>query len=119
MAEEKSAGQGESDFPDPKGMQGWLEREIADIHKASELRIKEATRFVNEYARGEISADEAAKRSFEYANRWGDAIPGVPRTQGLTDDEILARLNETRVKEGLLDKHVLSRRKGGAPETSR
>ncbi len=119
MAEEKSTGQEGSDFPDPKGLQRWLEREITDIQKAAELRIRDAANFVNEYARGEISKDDAERRSFEYAQRWGDAIPGVMSTTGLSDGEILARLNETRVKEGLLDKHVLSRRKGGAPETSR
>ena len=106
-------------LPDPKEMQGWLEREIADIQKASELRIREATRFVNEYARGEISKEQAEKRSYEYSQRWGDVIPGVMRTQGLTDDEILQGLNEARVEQGLLGKHVLSRRTGGKPEPSR
>lgn len=83
-------------FPDPKGMQGWLKREIADIHKASELRIREARQFVNEYSRGEISKEQAEKRHHEYSQRWGDVIPGVMRTQGMSDEEILARLDETR-----------------------
>ena len=116
MAEDKNAGQGE--FPDPKGMQNWLEHEITTIQKAAELRIREATRFVNEYARGDISKDEAERRCTEYADRWGDALPGVMGTKGLSDEEILRRLNEARVDEGLLGKHVLSRRKG-VPETSR
>lgn len=119
MAQQKSAEEGWTDFPDPKGMQGWLEREIADIQKAAELRIREATRFVNEYGRGEISRDEAAARNYEYSQRWGDPMSGSMRTQGLSDDEILRRLDETRVKQGLLDKHVLERRKGGKPEKSR
>ena len=75
MAEEKSAGQGETDFPDPKGMQRWLEREITDIQKAAELRIRDAAKFVNEYARGEISRDDAERRSFEYAQRWATPYP--------------------------------------------
>jgi len=106
-------------FPDPKDMQGWLEREIADIHKASELRIREATRFVNEYARGETSKDQAEKRHHEYSQRWGDVIPGVMRTEGMSDEEILRGLNQARVEQGLLGKHVLSRRTGGKPEPSR
>jgi hypothetical protein len=117
MVEEKQAGEGE--FPDPKGMQRWLEGEITRVQKASELRIREATRFVNEYARGEISADAAAERSFQYSNRWGDALPGIAGTQGVSDEEILRRLDETRVTQGAVDKHVLGRRKSGPPETSR
>jgi len=117
MVEEKQGGEGE--FPDPKGMQGWLEGEIERIQKASELRIKEATRFVNEYGRGEISADQAAERSFEYANRWGDALPGIGGTRGVSDEEILRKLDEAQVMQGAVDKHVLSRRRGGTPETAR
>jgi hypothetical protein len=119
MAEEKSAGQGESDFPDAKGMQRWLESEIADIQKAADLRIRDATAIVSEYTQGRISAEEAERRSYAYANRWGDALPGVMSTRGLTDEEILRKLDQARAKEGLLDKHVLGRRQGGAPETSR
>lgn len=99
-------------------MQGWLEREIADSAKAMELRIKDASRFLSAYARGEISKDDAAERHDEYSCRWGEALPGVARSHGLTDEQILNRIDETRVKQGLLDKHVLSRRKR-SPEASR
>jgi hypothetical protein len=85
-----------SDFPDPAGMQRWLEREIVDIKRAAELRIKDATEFVTAYSKGEISRDEAADRSFAYAERWGDAIPGVARSQDLSDEEILARIDAAR-----------------------
>jgi len=119
MAKGKDAESGWTELPDPKGMQSWLEGEIADIQKAAELRIREATRLVNEYARGEISTGEAAKRSYEYSERWGDAMPGVMGTKGLSDDEILRRLDESRVQEGLLDKHVLRRRKSGQRQTER
>lgn len=117
MAGESKASQVDhSDFPDPKGMQNWLEREVADIQRASELRIKDAKNFVDAYARGEISSDEAAQRSSEYADRWGDAIPGVMSSRGLSDEEILTRLNEARAKQGVLGKHILKRR-SGTPET--
>jgi hypothetical protein len=117
MVEEKQAGQ--EDFPDPKGMQRWLEGEIARVQKASELRLGEATKFVNEYARGEISANEAAERNFQYANRWGDALPGIAGTHGVSDEEILRKLDEARAVQGAVDKHVIGRRRGGTPETSR
>ena len=96
MAIGKEQGAEDWSFPDPKGMQGWLESEIADIQKAAELRIREATRFVNDYSRGEISKEGAEERHYGYSQRWGDVIPGVERTQGLTDEEILARLDEAR-----------------------
>ena len=117
MVEEKESGAGE--FPDPKGMQRWLESEIGRIQKASELRIGEATKFVNEYARGEISADEAAERNFQYANRWGDVLPGIASPHGVSDEEILRKLDEARAVQGAVDKHVIGRRRGGTPETSR
>jgi hypothetical protein len=77
-------------------MQRWLEREIADITRAAELRIKDATRFVNAYARGEITSEKAAERGYQYSNRWGDALPGVPRSTGLSDEEILQTIDEAR-----------------------
>ncbi len=119
MVEEKKLGQGEGEFPDPKGMQGWLEREITDVMKAAELRIKDATQFVNAYARGELSTDEAAHRCYEYETRWGAPLPGVMRSRGLTDEQIMTKINEERVAEGLLDKHVLKRRDAGKPDKSR
>jgi hypothetical protein len=103
--------QDETNFPSAVGMQRWLEREITDIQKAAELRIKEATRFVGAYARGELSAEQAADRTYEYDSRWGDALPGGFRSQGLTDEEILTTIDNVRVKQGMLDKHVLERRK--------
>lgn len=103
----------DSGFPSPEGLQRWLEREIADIQKAAELRTKEAMRLVNAYVRGELSPDQAAQHCCEYDCRWGDALPGGFRSQGMTDDEILATVDKTRVKQGLLDKHVVERRKKG------
>lgn len=103
----------ESEFPPPPGMQRWLEREISDIRKAAELRIKEATEFVDAYARGELSVNDAAHCSYEYENRWGEVLPGGFHCQGLSDQQILATIDETRVKQGLLDKHALTRRKRG------
>lgn len=118
MPPEKTPDDHSSDFPSPKGMQGWLEREIGDIQKAAELRIREATRFVNEYARGEITQREAEQRSTAYADRWGEVIPGVTRTQGLSDEEIITRLDAARANEGFVDRNVLGRKRG-TPETSR
>lgn len=73
---------GESDRTSPKEMQGWLEREIADAAKAMELRVKDATRFVTAYSRGEISAAEADKQNYAYSRRWGEALPEYSAPRG-------------------------------------
>jgi hypothetical protein len=113
--------QGEDDwsFPSPKGMQGWLQREIVDIKRAADLRIKDAMEFVNAYARGEISSPEAEERSYAYSQRWGDVIPGVMRTQGMTDEEIVKALDETRVKQRHIGKHIAGGKTAGKNEPSR
>jgi hypothetical protein len=100
-------------------MKEWLASEIADVRRAAELRIKEATGFVTAYAKGEISAAEAAERCYEYECRWGEALPGVWRSQGVPDEVILQKIDEARVAQGLLDRHVLQRRKSGTPDVSR
>lgn len=86
-------------FPSPTEMEGWLQRETADIRKAAELRTKDAEAFVNAYSKGEISAQEAEQRSYQYSKRWGDALPGLLRSEGLSDEEILRRMDETRKKQ--------------------
>jgi len=79
-----------------EGMRGWLEREKADVAKATELRIAEATNFVEAFARKEISQDELENRTYEYSRRWGEALPGVGRSRSLSDEEILKRIDATR-----------------------
>lgn len=95
----------ESVYPSPKEMQGWLEREITDVMKAMELRIREATRFVGAYARSEITSEEAAKLGYEYQCRWGDPLPGVHRSRGASDEQILDRISGTRAKQGLAERY--------------
>jgi hypothetical protein len=105
--------QDESDHLSPDEMKRWLELETADVKRAADLRLKEAGAFVTAYSNGEISAKEAMYRQYEYQNRWGEALPGVWRSEGVPDEVILRKIDETRVARGLLDKHVLSRRKAG------
>jgi hypothetical protein len=92
-------------------MRGWLKREIADIDRAKELRVKEASGLVEAYALGEISQDELQQRMYEYSCRWGEPLPGVPRSEGLSDEQILARINQTRVLQGELEPDFLKRRR--------
>jgi hypothetical protein len=97
MVGQRSDGE-ESDFPSPREMEEWLQREIADIRRAAELRIKDATAFVTAYSKGEISQGEADERSYQYSRRWGEPIFGVFRTEGLSDEQILKQLDEANRK---------------------
>jgi hypothetical protein len=92
----------DSDFPSPQEMTGWLQREIANSKRAAELRIKDATAFVNDYAAGKITSDEAAERSFQHSKRWGDALPGILSSEGMTDEEITKHIDEIRNRQAKL-----------------
>jgi hypothetical protein len=101
------------DFPDAKGMRDWLDGEIENVMKAAELRLKAASDMVAKYTAakytaGEISSEQAAKLSYEYESRWGDALPGVIRAKGMSDEAILARMDEVQ-QQGFAGK-VIDRR---------
>ena len=79
----------------PEDMRGWLKQEVRDLLKAMELRIQDATEFVTAYAVGEISEQEVRNRHSIYQYRWGDSpIPGVMTGEGMTNAEILKRLDD-------------------------
>jgi hypothetical protein len=107
---------GRSKMEDSQGlsaedMRVWLASETADIERAKALRITEATGFVDAYARKQISEKELENRLYEYSGRWGDPLPGVSRSEGMTDKQIISRLNKARVADGTLDPETLRRRK--------
>jgi hypothetical protein len=108
----------DTNFPTVEEMQRWLEREVTDIRRAADLRILDATSFVRAFVSGEIGAEEAERRSYVYSERWGDILPGVFRTQGLTDEAIVAALDTERKKPfaGRLSERPLANRgKSGSP----
>lgn len=94
----KDQGREESDFPSPREMEGWLQREISDAAKALELRVRDATQLVTAYSRGELSVQEAEEQSQRYSSRWGEAIPGVARSLGMSDEQILKQMDDSRAK---------------------
>ena len=98
------------EFPSPEEMQHWLERELVDAQKALELRVKDATTFVEAYARGDTSAEEAAQKTVQYSRRWGESLFGVGRSEGLSDDEILSRIDLARNKQRRVVKSPRSER---------
>ena len=83
----------------PEDMQQWLEQELRDLTKALELRVQDATELVTAYAVGKLTPREATARFLRYSARWGDAILGVRVESGLTNDEILRRLDEKNLPD--------------------
>lgn len=75
----------------PKDLRQWLQQEVRDVMKASELRIKDATDLVTAYAVGEISQAEAMRRFGHYNRRWREPILGVMTDEGMTNSEILEK----------------------------
>lgn len=88
----------EKDYLTPDEMLDWLRREVIAVNKEAELRIRDATIIVTEYARGRISAEEADKRAAAYDLRWGDALRGVYAVEGKSDADILREMDADREK---------------------
>ncbi len=83
----------------PADMVQWLQQEVRDLSRAMELRTQEATSFVTDFALGKISEEEMMKRKSIYTARWGDeVIPGVLTEEGMTNSEIMKRLDATLPK---------------------
>lgn len=82
-----------------KDMQGWLREEIRDSAKAHELRVKDATELVTAYADGQLTTEEAMERLNQHDRRWGEALFGASAFPGLTDKEILDRIDAARTEQ--------------------
>ena len=93
--EDKGSPQGKG-FLTPEEAQGWLKEEIRDSAKALELRVKEATTFVAEYAAGRLTPEEANDHLVRYDQRWGEALYGASAFPGCSDEEILKAIDKAR-----------------------
>jgi hypothetical protein len=114
----------ESEHLSVEDMRRWHEAETLRINKGSELRLKEVGALVDAYSRGEISGKEAETRMWKYDQRWGEALPGVLSPKGLSDEQILAAIDETRRPDfgALLQaktESALRRQRPDSPETAR
>src|ERR1039457_7188651 len=83
------------EYLSPADMRSWLQREVRELSKAFELRVKDATEFVTAYALGELMPEQANERMRRYIRKWGDSpIPGVVTNERMTNEEIEKRLDE-------------------------
>ena len=86
----------EPEYFSPKGMRQWADQEIKDVNKAAELRIREVNELVRAYSAGEITPEKADELQWKYQYRWGEALRGTSATEGVTDEQILAKIDSTR-----------------------
>jgi hypothetical protein len=89
--EEQEGGGG---YLNAKDMRDWAQREIKDLSKASELRLRELTGFVAAYSAGEITPEKADELQSRYYHRWGEALPGHSASEGVTDEQILTGIDQ-------------------------
>ena len=104
----------------PQDMRLWMRQELRDAAKAYALRVKDLTEFVTAYALGEITPQQADERNWQYHVRWGESLPGINATDLVTDEQILAAIDETRRPGYLLDRgQTKPRESGRKPGASR
>ena len=73
-----------------------LRDEVLAVSRAAEMRTREITALVTDYARGKATAEETHKRFLQYSRRWGDAIPGITTVEGKTDEELFRESDDVR-----------------------
>jgi hypothetical protein len=71
----------------------WLKQEVFTITKAAQLRIQDASDFVTAFLAGKLTLNEVNQRLSQYETRWGEPIPGGTAHEGMSDEEIIARLD--------------------------
>ena len=81
-----------------RDMRNFLDYEITAVTKAAELRLRELGALVTSYAAGELTPQQAGEQLDRYQSRWGEALPGVWKVEGATDEEILAKVNQAEGK---------------------
>jgi hypothetical protein len=77
-------------------MTGLLLDEVSIISRAADIRIRELTDVVSDFARGKISAQEANARYIRNSRKWFDALPGVDSVNGKTDEQIVEEMERAR-----------------------
>ena len=79
-----------SDTLSVEEMRELLQSEIRATTKAADLRIREFSNFANAYAAGEMTPEQAMDAVIHFQEKWGPAIPGIFKVEGMSDAEITA-----------------------------
>jgi len=78
---------------------GWLEQEIKDTAKAFELRTKQAKELIDAISRNQLTVEDGMQGVMAYERRWREALPGASVAPGLTDEQILTKIDKTHEEE--------------------
>lgn len=73
-----------------------LRDEVLAISRAAEIRTREITSIVTDYARGKTTPAEMHERFGKYSLRWGDPFLGVIEIEGKTDEQLFAEMDAYR-----------------------
>jgi hypothetical protein len=86
-----------NDLLTPDDLRSWLQREILDLTKETQLRLRDAVDFVEGYASGRLSAEEATQRWQKYSDRWGESpFASIGVLGKFTDDRIIQQMDAAR-----------------------
>ena len=86
----------EQDVISPADMRTTLDKEIHDVMRAANLRIREFSKLTQAYTAGELSPAEATAAYITHMDKWGDVFPTISRaTSKMSDEEIMAELDRT------------------------
>jgi hypothetical protein len=88
-----------ADYPSVEELLDWFAQEARDMAKAFELRTKDGNELVTDYSAGKYSPKEASEKLARYERRWGEALFGAHAAEGITDQELLAIIDEARGRQ--------------------
>jgi hypothetical protein len=83
----------------PRDIELWVRQEVADVEKASELRVKELKELARAYSAGDISPEQADALHSRYHERWREALPGAVTGPGISDERILELVDRAAAHE--------------------
>ncbi len=92
MSEERPLDGG--DYLSAKDIAQWAEQEIEEAAKAFQLRTRELSELARAYSAGEINPQQADAMHSRYFHRWGESLPGVTLGPTITDQQIIAGIDE-------------------------
>jgi hypothetical protein len=75
-------------------MMDLLRHEVINVSKGAELRIREITTIATDFAKGDITPEEAGVRYLRYKDRWHDTMSSMASVEGRTDEHILREVDE-------------------------
>jgi hypothetical protein len=58
--------------------------------------VKELSTLATAYSAGELTPEQADEAHSRYYHRWGEALPGASAADGVSDGEIIGKIDKAR-----------------------